>query len=135
MPRFPSREWIEQFCEQVRSHPRAGEVAGALDGVYRFVIQPAGAVSAEHVYDVEIRPDAGGGARAGVVDGQAAPRLTLTADAQRWEQLIKGQLDVGLAVMLRRLRVAGDLAGLRGELGNAKPLLEALRGVDTQWPR
>jgi len=135
MPLFPTRAWMDDFCTSVRSHPRADEVAAALDGVFRLVIEPAGGVTSVSSYDIEIRPDGQAGARAGVVEPVGAPRLTLTADAERWKQLITGKLDLGLAVMLRRLRVAGDLATLRAELGNTKPLMDALRSVDTQWPR
>ena len=135
MPAFPTREWMDDFCAEVRRHPRAREMAAALDGVYRFVVEPAGAVRTTSAYDVEIRPDGDAGASARVLDSAGDVRLTLAADAARWQQLITGQLDLGLAVMLRRLRVSGDVASLRSELGNAKPLLEALRNVDTQWPR
>lgn len=134
MPVFPSRAWMDEFCAQLRSHARAGEVATALDGVYRFVVEPAGAVGDVHTYDVEIRPDRDAGASAQVVASAGSPRLTLRADARRWQQLITGQLDLGVAVMLRRLRVTGDLASLRRELDNTKPLMDALRSVDTQWP-
>ena len=135
MPLFPSRAWMDEFCDNVRAHPRAGQVAVALDGVFRFVVEPAGTVVAAHTYDVEIRPDHAGGAIAAVVEELGDPRLTLSADAHRWEQVIIGELDLGLAVMLRRLRISGDLPSLRGELGNAKPLLDALRAVHTEWPR
>ena len=145
MPQFPSAAWIDAFCEHLEAQEGIGDVAPALDGVYRFVIEPAGPVSDRHVYDVEIRPDGNGGASAsrrnGVVPGAAAtpngdhaPRLTLTAGYDRWQQLITGKLDIAMALMLRRLRVSGDLGALTRDVGTAKPLMNALRGVDTAWP-
>lgn len=134
MPRFPSEEWMDAFCRTLAADPRAGDVADALDGVYRFVIEPAGPLAERHLYDVEIRPSVDGGAPSVhrlTWDGE--PRLTMTADYTRWRQLINGELDVGIAVMLRRLRVSGDLSSLMGRVSSAQPLLDAIGAVETDW--
>lgn len=134
MPVFPSSEWMDEFCGLVASHPQASDVAASLDGVYRFVVEPAGPLAERHTYDIAIRPCAAG-ADVAVVDGQPSqqPRLTLTTDYRRWQQLIRGELDVGMAVMLRRLKVSGDLSSLMGNVSNARPLTESLHNVDTLW--
>ena len=132
MPVFPSDEWMEEFCERLESHPEAPALAGALDGVYRFVIDPAGPLQERHSYDVAMR-NTGGAAAVSLTDGEQSPRLTMTTDYKRWQQLIRGELDVGMAVMLRRLKVSGDLGSLLGNVSSAGPLLEALHGVETTW--
>ena len=132
MPTFPSQGWIEAFCDRLAKHPRASHVAESLDGVYRFVVTPAGPLTAEHAYDVEIRPSARGPRVRPVTDG--APQVTLTADFDRWRQLITGELDIAMAVMLRRVKIAGDVGTLVRNPSSAGPLLDALGQVDTQWP-
>lgn len=135
MPRFPSQEWMDEFCTRVAEQPDAGRLAGALDGIYRFVIEPSGPVAERHAYDVEIRPDGDGGARVRRLEAAAErPRLTLTATYPRWKELVTGRLDVGMAVMLRRLRVAGDLSRLLRDVGSARALTAALGQVDSEWP-
>lgn len=133
MPTFPSVEWIDAFCDNLSRHPQARQTAAALEGSYRFVVEPAGPLSERRSYDMHIQPAPDGATvtRLDVPDGD--PRLTLSADYVRWRELITGQLDMGFALMLRRLRVSGDLAGIRGQLSNAGPLVDALRGVDSQW--
>ena len=132
MPLFPSPEWMDAFCVELRAHPRALELAEALDGVYRFVVEPAGPLAERHSYDVRIRPeDSGASAERISLDGQ--PRLALSADYERWRQLITGKLDVGMAIMLRRIRVNGDLSALIGRVSSARPLMEALAAVETRW--
>ena len=135
MPQFPSRTWMDAFCDGVREHPEVDEVAQTLDGVYRFVVTPAGPLETEHAYDVAIGPGATPGEPtiAQVVDSGSDPRVTLTASYLRWQQLITGRLDVAMAVMLRQLRVSGDLSPIRSGLSGTRPLLDALKGVDTQW--
>ena len=132
MPVFPSEEWMAEFCRLLEDHPEAGDVASALDGVYRFVIEPGGPLEERHSYDVAISPT-GEGADVAVVDDGADPRLTLTTDYRRWQQLVRGELDVGMAVMLRRLRVSGDLTRLIGNVSSTRPLVDSLSGVETVW--
>lgn len=135
MPLFPSPEWIEAFCDHVRAHPEAPEVAQALAGVYRFVIEPAGALAQRQSYDLEVRPgDDGGPPEVQPLEEQsAAPRLTVTADYNRWRQLVSGELDLGLAVMLRRVKVSGDIGALTRGLSSTRPLLDAMNAVETEW--
>jgi hypothetical protein len=133
MPVFPSREWIEEFCERLAAHPDAAQAAEVLDGVYRFVIDPGGPLREQHVYDLAIQPD---GDRAVVepLDGVADdPRLTIRTSYDRWAQLIQGELDIGLAFMLGRLRIEGDIGTLRRNLRSARPLTDALNRVETEW--
>jgi hypothetical protein len=132
MPLFPSHDWMTEFCERIESHPDSGEIAEPLDGVYRFVIEPAGPLEERHTYDVSIRPS-GNGVKVAVVEGDESPRLSMTADYRRWQQLVRGELDIGMAVMLRRLKVSGDLSSLMRNVSSAGPLVEALHEVDTTW--
>lgn len=134
MPVFPSGDWMTAFCDALRAHPEAIDVATALDGVYRFVVEPWGPLQERHAYDVEIRADGGSPHVAWApAAGDDSPNLTLTASYQRWRQMIEGELDIGLAVMLRRVQVSGDLPRLLSQLSKTEPLREALVAVDTQW--
>lgn len=134
MPLFPSTAWVEAFCDTFTSHPNAAETAKALEGTYRFVVEPAGPLEERHDYGVGIEPDGDGGATAVVLpEPPERPRLELRASYPNWRRLIAGQLDIGLAVMMRRLKVRGDLADLRRNLSSARPLTDALGAVDTQW--
>jgi hypothetical protein len=135
MPVFPSAEWMRAFCANLQRHPNIGQVAAALDGVYRFVVEPSGPVTSRHVYHVRIARGSAGDTvtHEPEFDG-AAVTLTLAADYRRWQQLLRGELDLTSAVLLRRLRLSGDVGRLRSRLASAEPLREALMSVDTQWP-
>ena len=133
MPVFPSYEWMDEFCERLQAHEESGDVAVALDGVYRFVIDPGGPLEEQHVYDVVIQPTDDGADVSVSDDGAVKPRLTMTTDYRRWQQLVRGELDIGMAVMLRRLRVSGDLSSLMSNVSSARPLVESLHEVDTTW--
>lgn len=134
MPVFPSADWVQAFCDQFVAHPQAGAAATSLEGTYRFVIEPAGPLAERHVYDLSIAPAGDDGAVAKLLDDPPErPRLELRADYTNWRRLITGQLDVAMAVMLRRVRVSGNLASVTRNLSSAKPLTEGLGAVHTQW--
>lgn len=134
MPTFPSDDWMQAFCDEVTAHPDATATARALDGVYRFVVLPADAIREKHVYDIEIRP--------GELEPTVAPlppqdergaRLVMIAGYDRWKQLLTGELDVGRALLLRRLRVKGELASVKRAMSDAGALLESVKAVDSQF--
>lgn len=134
MPVFPSAEWVQAFCDEFVAHPKASDAATALEGSYRFVIEPSGPLAERHVYDLSIEPGGDDGAVARLLDDPPdRPRLELRADYTNWRRLITGQLDVAMAIMLRRVRVSGDLSSVTRNLSSAKPLTDGLGAVDTQW--
>ena len=130
---FPSADWIDAFCVSLRTHPQAEDTARALSGVYRFVIEPAGSLAERHTYDVAIQPSGNGASVTRLATDEHPVRLTLTADYDRWRQLLEGRLDIKVAILLRRLRVSGDLASVTSKLDETRPLLEALSSVNTRW--
>lgn len=130
MPIFPSREWMQEFCDRVVEQPEADRIAVALDGTYRFVIEPGGPLAERHAYDVRIAP----GPEVALLDGPAeSPTLQLSATHDRWRQLIEGKLDIAMALMMRRLKIRGDISRLTGRLDSARPLADALGEVPTEW--
>lgn len=133
VPLFPSRDWMEEFAARLAGHPDAGATATALDGIYRFVIDPGGLLRERHAYDVEIRPEGDGAVVQPLDTPVETPRLTITAGYDRWRQLIRRELDIPMAVLLRRIKVSGDLATLTGRMSSTTALLDALAGVDSTF--
>lgn len=130
MPTFPSREWMQEFGAVLAAHPDFERVAGDLEGTYRFVIEPGGPLREEHRYDVRI---AAPRSVTLLAEPVADPTLEVRAEHDRWRQLIEGRLDVTMALMLRRVKVRGDLSRLMGSLDSARSLATALAGVETTW--
>ena len=130
MPSFPSLEWMHAYAAALAAHERADHLAGSLDGVYRFLIRPGGPVTDTHRYDLEIRPGDPVHVEASVAQHRPA-RLEVAADYPRWRDLVTGKADFVMSYLLRRVKIEGDLAGIRAHLRDAKPLLDCLRRVET----
>ena len=132
MPTFPSTEWIDAFCDELAQHPRAAHAADHLGGVYRFVVDPGGPLQEQCRYEVSLS----------VVDGKAQVerireaeqvRVAVRTDYGRWQQLLRGQLDLGPAMLFGRIRISGDLAALLNARDDVDVVVAALRAVDTVW--
>lgn len=128
---FPSLDWMQAYADVVAAHPRAVDLAGALQGRYRFVITPGDGLAEEHRYDLVV-----GGDPTFAVEAGAAPAATLavTASYGRWKGLLTGQADFAMSFLMRRIKVDGDIGAVRSRLSDAKPLLDCLREVPTTFP-
>jgi len=125
---------MQDFRTGLERHPGAGTMARALEGVYRFVIEPAGGLRERRTYEVAIQCS-GEGAEVSLPPSGATerPRLEIAANYDRWVQLLQGRLDLTSAVLLRRIRISGDLGAVRRNLSDARPLLDALSGVQSTF--
>lgn len=135
MPHFPSDAWVLEFCRVLAAHPQAGETARALRGRYRFLVEPAGDLKEPHSYDIDITPDGDGAAVVPAPPNGAEPRLTIAAGYDRWVQLLTGELDLPIALMLRRIRLSGDTKAVTSQLDKTRPLLDSLSAVDSTFSR
>jgi hypothetical protein len=132
VPTFPSAEWIDGFCRELESHPHAAHVVAALGGVYRFVIEPGGPLTERRQYDVALAVS-DGAAMVRRVDNAERLRVTVRTDYPRWQQLLRGELDLGPAMLFGRVRISGDLAALLNARDDVDVVFDALRAVDTTW--
>lgn len=133
VPRFPSVEWIDAFCTELAAHPRAAHAASHVGGIYRFVVDPGGPLQQRQHYQVSLASVDG---RAHVTrsdDPEVRARVGVRTDYPHWQQLLRGQLDLGRAMLFGRIRISGDLAALLNARSDVDVLVEALRAVDTIW--
>jgi hypothetical protein len=132
VPTFPSTEWIDAFCDELAAHPRAAEAAAHLGGVYRFVVDPGGPLLEQHQYEVLLSV-VDGKAQVERIEAAERVRVAVRTDYGRWQQLLRGQLDLGPAMLFGRIRISGDLAGLLNASEDVDVVVHALRAVDTVW--
>jgi hypothetical protein len=132
VPAFPSVEWIDAFCQNLATHPRAVHVATTLGGVYRFIVDPGGPLVDRRQYDVALSVS-DGEAVVKRIEGAEHVRVTVRTDYPRWQQLLRGELDLGPAMLFGRVRISGDLATLLNAGDDVDVVLDALRAVDTDW--
>jgi hypothetical protein len=129
---FPSLEWMQAYAGAVGAHPRAAQLATALEGRYRFTITPGAGLAEGHAYDLVVAP--GPSIAAAAADPAQPAALAVTTDYGRWKGLLTGKADFVLSFLMRRIKVEGDVGAIRSRLDDARPLLDCLRQVPTAFP-
>ena len=127
---FPSLDWMQAYAEILAGHDRAAAIATSLEGRYRFTIAPAGGLDAAESYDLLV---ATGPAFRAEPAGTQPAALAVTADYTRWKGLLTGRSDFVMSYLMRRIKVEGDLGSIRSRLSDAKPLLDSLTAVPTDF--
>lgn len=127
---FPSLDWMEAYADAVAAHPQADSIAAELAGRYRFVVTPSGRLDVPERYDLVVTPPSSFVAEA----ANAHPAdLTITTDYERWRGLLSGETDFVMSFLMRKIKVEGDIGSIRNRLSDAKPLLECLQRVPTDF--
>lgn len=127
---FPSLDWMQAYAEIVAAHEHAGEMVRSLEGRYRFTVNPGDGFDDTESYDLVVT--AGPAYHAEVADGSPA-MLAVRADYGRWKKLLTGRADFVMSFLMRKIKVDGDLGTIRSRLSDAKPLLDSLHEVPTDF--
>lgn len=134
MPTFPTREWIETVADAVAAHPNAPQQAEKVAGVYRLHITDSGPLEQDYIYTFSLSPgDDGARPRVELVD-DVPEDLGISADYERWKQLITGELDPTRALLQRKVAVSGGLTAAMQRIGAVTLLQDAVATVETSWP-
>jgi putative sterol carrier protein len=124
MPVFPSRAWAEAAMALVNADPESVAAARGWRGDFGLVIEAERGKLAEH-FVAWVRPEDGRVAELRVlVDpddlDELEPEYRIRAPYSVWKGLLLGSVDPVEAILVRRLRVDGDV----------QPILERMRYKD-----
>lgn len=131
MPSFPSAEWMDAYAAAVANHDQATALSHKLEGRYRFIVTTAGGFTGNEAHDLVVV--GGGSIIATLAEFRQPTVLTVTADYLRWRGLITGTADFVMSFLMRRIRVEGNVMGLRQRINDVSPLLDSLRQVPTTF--
>ncbi len=133
---FPSAEWVVAYRDAINANPRYREAAATWDlGALALVCKAkAGSSLAE---DVAIWLDLHLGecraARLIPLTEMAGTPFVLTAEYDRWKQVIKGELDPIKALLQGKIRLKGNLAAVVRFVGASKALVATASLVETRF--
>jgi putative sterol carrier protein len=136
MPRFPSREWIEEYVERINKSPEYREAAASWEGDVSYVFEPEPdkGVPDEIWVWLDLHHGACRGAKYDLPaeDGKQA-RFIIRAPYTRWKELINKELDPVKGMMQGKLRLKGDLPTIVRHVRAANELVNLAASVPTQF--
>lgn len=139
MPAFFSDAWAEAACAALNASDAYREAAATWEGSLCFVARagagPDGSVlDADRVAFFDLDRGACRGARSVESAAEAGAAFAIEASYADWRKVLGGTLDPITAVMLGKLRVAGDKSVVIRHARAAKAMVACAAGVPTEWP-
>ena len=131
--RFPSDEWIKELSRQLNASQSYERSAKDWEGDFWFQVEPDEAYSERAHLFLGLRhgksPDA-------AMEPDPASReaeFMLSAPFGTWRQVIEGKLDPIQGMMMRRLKLQGNLTKIMRYPRAAKEIVSCCAMIPTDW--
>lgn len=131
---FGTDEWIKRLRDEVNRSKNYHDAAKTWEGDFCFVVQGAGNSEFSRMYmdlwhgecrDAYL-----------VADRQAtAPEFTIEAPLATWRRVVEKKLDPIQAIIMRQLRLNGNIFKIMGVPRAALELVQCCTRIETAWPQ
>ena len=133
---FPSAEWVAAYGAAINASE--GYRAASLEwtfGPVALVVNPRPEIGLAAPVAIWLDLDRGACREAALVSVDAAERASfvLTADYERWKQIIRKELGPIAAIMQRKLALKGSLPVVVRFVKSAEALVEAATAIPTRF--
>jgi putative sterol carrier protein len=131
--RFPSDEWIKELSRQLNESESYERSAKDWEGDFVFVVEPDDAYD-ETAY-LFLGLYHGKSPDAFLQDGQddRETEFTISAPFSTWRRVIEGKLDPIQGMMMRKLKLNGNLTKIMRYPRAAKEIVSCCALVPTDW--
>ena len=131
--RFPSDEWIKELSRQLNDSESYERSAKDWEGDFWFLVEPDESYSeTAHLFlglyhgkslDAAMEPD----------QASRQAEFTLSAPFGTWRQVIEGKLDPIQGMMMRKLKLQGNLTKIMRYPRAAKEIVSCCALIPTDW--
>jgi putative sterol carrier protein len=124
---FPSSEWTEQFEQAINSSAAYANAAKKWEGDVMLVIKDGPGIYLD-LWHGKCR-------QAEMVEDPSAKdaEFKLTADMDKWKDVLAGKLDPVKGLMTRKIKLDGNLVKIMQNVKAAQELVNSATTVDTTY--
>ena len=131
--RFPSDEWIKELGHHLNASPAYAESAKSWEGDFLFIVEPDDAYpGTAHLFLGLYHGKSTGAALVPGDDGHGT-EFTISAPFDTWRQVIEGQLDPIQGLMMRRLKLQGNMMKIMRYPRAAQEIVSCCAQIPTAW--
>ena len=131
--RFPSDEWIKELSQKLNASESYERSAKDWEGDFIFIVEPDDAydktaylfLGLYHGKSPEATMEAG-------PDGRET-EFTISAPFSTWRRVIEGELDPIQGMMMRKLKLQGNLTKIMRYPKAAKEIVSCCALIPTDW--
>ena len=132
--RFPSDEWINALSRLLNESESYEQSAKDWEGDFIFVVEPDGAFSETAHLFLGLRHGKSTGAALLASADERPAEYMITAPYGTWRKVIDGELDPIQGMMMRKLKLEGNLMKIMRYPKAAKEIVSCCALVPTEWP-
>jgi len=132
--RFPSDAWIAELSRRLNESPSYESSAKNWEGDFVFVVEPDEAYAeTAYLFLGLLHGKSTGGALLSSPDERPA-EYRIRAPFSVWRRVIEGELDPIQGMMMRKLKLDGNLMKIMRYPKAAKEIVCCCADVPTEWP-
>jgi putative sterol carrier protein len=131
--KFPSDEWIKELGQQLNASPSYERSAKDWEGDFIFVVEPDDAYDdTAYLFLGLYHGKSTGGAMLTSEDEREA-QFVIRAPFSAWRQVVEGKLDPIQGMMMRKLKLTGDMKIILRYVAAAKEIVSCCVLVPTDF--
>ncbi len=133
MAKFPSDEWVKEFCKTLNQNKAYEEAAKTWEGDFLFIITPDEDLDKEYVFYVDLWH--GKCREARLLSNREEKRTEYIYEGKysNWKKLIKGEIDPIKGLLTRKFKLKGNMSKVMRATKAAKELVKTASLVPTDF--
>jgi putative sterol carrier protein len=131
---FGTDEWAKAFMEEINKNEAYAKAASDWEGDFYFVVQPKKMFDKQIILYLDLWH--GKCRDASVVEDESehSPAYKLIASDDNWKAIIDRKLDPIRGMMIRKLKLEGDMGKIMRYVKAAQELVNSATRVPTEFP-
>ena len=131
--RFPSDEWIKELSRQLNASESYERSAKDWEGDFWFLVEPDASYPETANLFLGLHHGKSPGAAMEPDPASRQAEFTLSAPFSTWRQVIEGKLDPIQGMMMRKLKLQGNLTKIMRYPRAAKEIVSCCALIPTDW--
>lgn len=131
---FGSDEWAKAFMEEINKNEAYAKAAADWEGDFYFVVQPKKMFDRQIVLYVDLWHGKCRDAKVVEDESQYSPEYKLIASDDNWKAIIDRKLDPIRGMMIRKLKLEGNMGKIMRYVKAAQELVNSATRVPTEFP-
>ncbi len=131
---FGSDEWAKAFMEEINKNEAYAKAAADWEGDFYFVVQPKKMFDKQIVLYIDLWHGKCRDAKVVEDKSQYSPEYKLIASDDNWKAIIDRKLDPIRGMMIRKLKLEGNMGKIMRYVRAAQELVNSATRVPTEFP-
>jgi putative sterol carrier protein len=131
---FISDEWIKALQKEVNASEAYRQAARNWEGDFYFYVTPGGSIKEQSAFYMDLWHGECRDAFLVTDESTKDPVFKMSASLDVWKKVIAKELDVIQGLLIRQIKLKGNMAMIMRNVKAAQELVECCTRVETEFP-